>query len=502
MSASAQRFQTIVARSRPHRIAVLTNIHDPNWQDSCIGIIEFLTKLWGGSQAVIIPTDGKTIAAEFWAVLSAHDPDIIYRYQTTGKDLRRLNPERFSSILEAQVNANLTSSGMTEEGLRTHFEQSLGESFLDDFSISEELSQQLILRLAAIHFEPIHTPDNKRQISIAYISRGASPSYPLTQVLDVIPKADSSKVVAEIVRDIENDKAPPDIWIAARIGANNPDYLSELGGVNVTPHFLKMSDYSESQLISFGIHPGITLKTPTPLSLSMTALAFYRSVRARRYQLPTVVLVGDSINEFCIYYALQSLQGRSLWLPKWFLETTGGYSSRLSKAVNAAVEIAKVEHSEQLAIASFTVSIEELQEVRTKIQTTTSRTSVSVEAMTAELVQSQLEYPSRCCTDGNFGDITTRMLVDNELPGWFDSPRPAKINPLNPQLHRWMVDITFEKHLLPRHPALGAFIVSGPNLSDARSGRDGISYSCPGMMVFGTDMDLNILRPSIRGRRL
>jgi hypothetical protein len=105
--------------------------------------MEFLTKLWGGTQAVIIPTDGKSIGDEFWAVLSAHDPDIIYRYQTTGKDLRRLNPKKFSSIVEAHVNAHLAASGMAEESLRAHFEESLAKDSLDDFSRSEGLSQQL-----------------------------------------------------------------------------------------------------------------------------------------------------------------------------------------------------------------------------------------------------------------------------------------------------------------------------------------------------------------------
>jgi len=148
MSKQVQRFQTFIARSRPHRVAILTNIHDPNWQDSCLGIIQFFTKLWGGSQSVIIPTDGKTIAEEFWAVLSAHDPDIIYRYQTTGEDLKRLDPNKFESLVDAHTSANLAASGMEEKYLRNHMDENLSKSLLDGFSISEELSDQLIIRLA------------------------------------------------------------------------------------------------------------------------------------------------------------------------------------------------------------------------------------------------------------------------------------------------------------------------------------------------------------------
>jgi hypothetical protein len=79
MSTPEQRFQSFMTRVRPHRVAVFTNIADAHWQHSCLGIIEFFTKLWGGSHCIIIPTDGKTIDETFWAILSAHDPDIIYK---------------------------------------------------------------------------------------------------------------------------------------------------------------------------------------------------------------------------------------------------------------------------------------------------------------------------------------------------------------------------------------------------------------------------------------
>jgi hypothetical protein len=498
MSKQVQRFQTFIARSRPHRVAILTNIHDPNWQDSCLGIIQFFTKLWGGSQSVIIPTDGKTIAEEFWAVLSAHDPDIIYRYQTTGEDLKRLDPNKFEALVDAHTRANLAASGMEEKYLRNHMEESLVKALLDEFSISEELSDQLIIRLAPIHLDPIHTQESKRKLVVKYISRHSSPAYPLTSVLDVIPFAESSKVVAEIVRDSDKDNAPPELWLAAMIGSNDESYTSELGEANVVPRLFKTSEHSSSQLISIGIQPGSVLKTPTPLSLSMTALAFYRSTKSRRYQLPTVVILGDTVSDFCMYYALKWLRGRTLWLPKWFFEPAGEYPSRLSSAVNGAVALGEVEHNQQLALASFSVSNEELQQIKERISALNSRTSITTEAMDTTLVRKQLEYPSHCCTDGNIGDITTRMLVDNELPGWFETPRPAKINPLNPQLHRWMIDITFEKHLLPRHPAIGPYVVSGANLLDVRSGSEAVSYSCPGIVVIGIDMDNNMVRPSVR----
>jgi len=477
---------------------VLAYIDDRNWEDSCLGIIQWITKIWGGSQTVIIPTDGKTIAEEFWAILSAHDPDILVRYHTTGADLQRLNPEKFQSIVDADVGANLASSGMTEENLRSFFEENLQKMFLDPFKVTDELLQELIRRLAPLHLDPIHTQERKRQLVVKPITRGSSLPYPLTGVLDVIPYSDSFKTFAEINRD-DQDNNPPELWLAAAIGANDQEHINALVARNVIPHYVKTSELSSSQLISIGIRPGPVLQKPMPLSLSMTALAFYRAVKAIgvSYQLPTVVVVGDTISDFCMHYALRRLRGRALWLPKWFFEDTGKYNSRLSSAINGAVELGELEHNQQLALISCSLSLDELHKIKDQIMPMMSRSSIVVELADANLVKAQLRYPSRCCTDGGIGEISTRMLVDNELPGVFDTPRPAKINPLDPQLHRWMVDVFLDEHRLPRHPALGSRVMLNNN-SEVRTGLEATSYACPGFLVSGTDMDNNLIRPRIR----
>jgi hypothetical protein len=495
---TTQRFQTIIARARAHRVAVLVDINDPYWETSCVGVIQFLTKLWGGSLAVIIPTDGKTIAKEFWEVLSAHDPDRILCYRTTGNDLKIADPSKFQSHVDQWTQAELASSGMEEADLRVNIEKRLLNGNVDNFSISDELSQQIVTRLAPLHYDPTHTQEQTRQLDLTHIARGIEPSYPLTCVLDVIPFSDSFKIVAEIVRD-GSPEAPPELWIAASLGSNDAKQTSALIEANVTPRTFHASQLSPCQLVSLGVEPGDTLKTPLPWSLSMTALAYYRSFKAMHYQLPTVIMVGDTISDFCMYYALRRLQGRALWLPKWFFDVSGSYNSRLATAVRGAAELGRIEHAEQLVLATFSIRAPELSEAETKIRPALlTRTTVKIETMNADLVKSQLRSPSRSCTAGTIGDISTHMFVDGELPGVFETPRPLKINPLNPQQHRWMVDISFEKYILPRHPALGGHVVAEGNLIDARSGKDAVSYACPGVFVMGADMDTNLVRPKLR----
>ena len=495
---TTQSFQTILARARAHRVAVLININDPYWETSCVGVIQFLSKLWGGSQAVIIPTDGKTIAEEFWAVLSVHDSDKILCYRTTGADLLIVDPERYQSIVDKWTQENLATSGMEEPDLRHRMEQYLLQANLDDFGISPELSQQIITRLAPIHYEKSHTPEQTRQLDLSHIARGSEPFYPLTSVLDVIPFADPVETISEIVRD-GSPLAPPELWLAASMGSNDAKQTAALLEANVASRTFHTSSLSAYELVSLGIEPGDTLKVHTPWALTMTSLSYYRSLKSLRYQLPTVAIIGDTVSDFCLYYAFKWLQGRALWLPKWFFEDSESYSSRLSTAVRGAAELGRHEHAQQLSLASFSLSPEQITEAETKITSALhSRSSVKIEAMNVKLVDSQLRSPSRSCTAGTMGEISTRMFVDGELPGVFEGPRPLQIKPLDAQKHRWVVDISFENYLLPRHPALASYVVSEGNLLNARSGKDAVSYSCPGVFVMGTDIETNLVRPHLR----
>jgi hypothetical protein len=367
MGTIEQRFQSFITRVRPHRIAVFTNVDDIHWQHSCVGILEFFTKLWGGSHCVIIPTDGRKIDEEFWAILSFHDPDLLYKYQSTGADYKIRAPAEFN----------------------------------------------------------------------------------------------------------------------------------KLNSINIAPQPIPLSQQNSWQVIRWGISPRTHLQTPFPLGLTRAALTAVRATASRRYLLPTVVVVGDSVKDFCLYHALYWQQGRALWLPSWFMLESGEYPERLMTAIREAEESGQYEHNEELSLVSYSVAKTKLEELKNIITPRLFRTRVSVNDISTAMVELQLEYPSRVYADGNIGDVTTHLLLNNNLPGWFDSPLPRMLHPVNPLSHRWIVDITFLQHLIPRHPALGRIAVHGPNLSEVRAGSECVSYMCPGMLVMGDHMETNMLRPSI-----
>ena len=148
-------------------------------------------------------------------------------------------------------------------------------------------------------------------------------------------------------------------------------------------------------------------------------------------------------------------------------------------AIREAEESGQAEHNESLLLVSYSVSKAELQELKKTVNAHLFRTTVSVDDITSAMVKQQLEYPSRVFADGNIGDVTTHLLLNDNLPGWFESPLPRRLHPVSPLSHRWLVDITFLQHLIPRHPTLGRIAISGPNVSDARTGSECVLLYVP-----------------------
>lgn len=500
MSSTEQRFQSFLTRIRPHRVAILANSADPNWYHNCIGIIEFLTKLWGGSHCVIVPTDGKVVDEEFWAILSAHDPDIFYRYQPTGADLKVRAPEEFAKLVFAETTKWSAENGVGEDQARSQIEKAILEASFEEWAISDELRAEILKRIAPFHFarQPLYGMPEP-QLNIPAITKGSKPAYPLTPMMDVLRAGNRRSQVTKLgVNDAtESTLAPPKLWLAATIGCGDDEYFQELFDQQITPVWTTVDErVSLRNLIKSAIRPWRYTVDGFPLGMTTVGLTAIRTGLASRHELPTIVVVGSSLKDFCLYFNLYWQQGRALWLPPWFMPEEGKYPDRLVAAVFEAVEAGRGDHNDRLVLVSYSVPHNELLRLSDTIRTLV-RTAVEVRPITTEMVELQMRIPSRIYADGDLGNTTTHMLLNNSLPGWFESPVPQTLNPASPLSHRWIVDVAFIKNHIPRHPVLGRIAIDGPNVGDVRAGLDCISYMCPGVAVFGDHMETNILRISI-----
>ena len=134
------------------------------------------------------------------------------------------------------------------------------------------------------------------------------------------------------------------------------------------------------------------------------------SSRARRFDLPTVVVIGDSVKDFCLYHALYWQHGRAIWLPSWFTSEDDSHSNRLMTAIREAESNGRLEHNKRLSFVSHSADRPVLEELKQRITGHMYRTTITIDEIMPETVAWWLEYPSRVYADGNLGDVTTHLL--------------------------------------------------------------------------------------------
>lgn len=493
LSTESQRFQTIIARIRPHRVAVLINVDDHEWQRTCIRVIEYLSQVWGGAHSLIVPTDGKSIDDCFWELLSSFDPDVIFHYRTTGHDLFQAREPSFCALVDRRMKeaAEMGLSQDQVEGVRDNLLQSPID---DGFVISEELTAQIRLRLAPFDYEDLYR--------INSISARDKPLYPLTYLGDMFP---AILIAPDHITDIRNDappniSTPPVLWLLAECGIASEKYQKELEqdcNMQIAPKLL--ANTSEYELIEIGVQPGRHFNEYSPFALSRIGLKGVRSSAVRLHLIASVLVVGDTAKDFCLYYGLSRLQGRAAWVPSWFFPTdTADPLGRLATLVRMLHRRAQRENNNQFTVMSVSRPVRELQPIADGIRNRVSMVSTSAEdANNSQYIRELVAHPLVWYISGGVEQITSQMVVDDHLPGTFESPAPSIFTQINPQKHRWLVELTYWERMTPRHPALGRKMIFGANVSDPRAGSHGATYQCPGILVMGEDMEFQVLRPSV-----
>ena len=136
---------------RPARVAVLIDQADKDWQSSCMRIIEFLSATWGGASNIIVPTDGTRVSPRFWQILDVFDPDYLYFYYKTGRDLKINHPDDYEQGLQQEIN-KFEAEGPTNDAESTR--RQIDELLVDVHFVEEPtatLQAELIRKLAPLH---------------------------------------------------------------------------------------------------------------------------------------------------------------------------------------------------------------------------------------------------------------------------------------------------------------------------------------------------------------
>jgi hypothetical protein len=379
---SKMRHLAIETRVRPGRVAVCVDVNDAQWQSTCLRVIEYFTRLWGGCGNIIIPTDGRTISPLFWQILGRFDPDYVKAYARTGQDIEIEEPAKFEQSYERSIAAwEQEISAKSDQHAAKTIRDNLRRSVLTPFGISTELQHELRDRIAPFYFQ-------HWIVEAGSLSAGGAPHYPHTDVMDILPYAEHSKRVMRV-----NDAAPfPQLWWASSFGSVNPELQAQLAKLNVEVYEYGGSTEESKLLISLGVKGYEEIESArfltntsldaiqeilqsVPVRLSMTGLGYYRSVRHQDATELVIAVAGARIEDFALYYALSRMRSRVVWIPPSVLDQLLGpvqTNLRIDPAwhfVNDLASLARgnAQRYAGLKLLSATLMPEQLDQVKARL---------------------------------------------------------------------------------------------------------------------------------------
>ncbi|SRR6266568_3975413 len=192
---------------RPARVACLVNQDDGDWQQTCMRIIEFFSRVWGGAHNIIVPTDGNGLTEKFWKILEAYDADYIYYYLHTGTDFKLRNPEEYRARLEAEVKNYLNGQPFHDEEQARNYVDGLLQHEVFTPRPTPEFGEAIRHRLA-----PFHLPGDV----INGLSSDMPVRYPLTSIPTVLRGCDDKPKIG--VFEPARSAIYP-LWLASVFGS-------------------------------------------------------------------------------------------------------------------------------------------------------------------------------------------------------------------------------------------------------------------------------------------
>jgi hypothetical protein len=481
---------------RPARVACLIYQDDEDWQDTCLRIIEFFSSVWGGSHNIIVPTTGNEFAKVFWEVLSAYDADYIYYYYKTTEDLKNARPEGYNAWLATRLEAYLAEDPLADlEQARRQVQEIADREYLTR-EISPQFSLEITKRLA-----PFHTPGHLTH----GIGSGSASQFPLAPLATILSDFGAIPNIA-IPEAAYNGIYP--LWLASVTGTANDKLMTTLDQLP-TPKFPLPS--STFDPIEFIVNPQeraallSNASLATLFDLTSTNLGVYRPVKGSNLRGPLIIVVGESLQDFCLYYSLARLREPVLWLPHVWLQgqlaDEGGRSLFGVFAQSLKILLRDIDTNPKCVVTSQSLERDQVEALVADLGRASLFRTEDLKGITEVSfnLDGLLSWPLRVFNSGNASRPTSIIVQEDSELELFETPKPMNFSRIHPYNHRWITDVTVAGYYLPRHPALGEWAIRSPILgtSGARIGRRAFSYFCPNIGYAGGDIDSVLVRPTI-----
>src|SRR5262249_705380 len=105
-------------------------------------------------------------------------------------------------------------------------------------------------------------------------------------------------------------------------GVATLEYQRELNGFGITPSPITHNVYDSLHfLVNNGVVGAINSDVATPYDLTRLKLGQYLPTRASEFSKHVIVIVGETISDFCLYYSISRLRPQVAWLPIEWLKS-------------------------------------------------------------------------------------------------------------------------------------------------------------------------------------
>ncbi|MEI7653481.1 MAG: hypothetical protein WCJ70_04395 [bacterium] len=492
-------------------------------------ISEWCTNVWGGGYYLIVPTDRKTIRPEFWTILEKYSPDHIYSYHYTVADLKTANATEYGNIVKSwgdQLKNQYLD--MTQETVDEFIEREVENKSRLNNIITQELEQELKNRLSPFYFMD-HIVQER-------VSHKVSVNFPLTDVTKIISHTDVRRVVVpeykgnkdvELIIESVFGRATPEYEKAMTDQAIKVEHTSpkiciqELVDISVRRK-VDLNDYRwKEELRKKPLSMGKKNDFPnedffgiSPFATSMLKLGYYRKLDDISYtdQDNVLLVIGDTIEDFCLYYSLSRVNTNVHWMPESFMKQAAlavegkranklkaGVAIKIIRAVSAKIRYGTSE--EKIHLTSFSVSLEALSSYMEKIKIIFGIADESAKdtIQICESVNEHLNGMLHVIEENNYANNHTVVFIDGKSIDSILTPKPKNFTYINPQILRWITEVIISHYTPPSLHFLGNEILETGHEKayPTRASRYGICYECPNIGYFGGDIETNTIRPKI-----
>jgi hypothetical protein len=466
--------------------------------------------LWGGAYGLIVPTDGETIDSEFWFLMEAFDPDYIYYYQKTMLDIKLSKPDEYKKWLEKQteefIKKNPESSPKDTTAFIENIEKNIDRFIIENFSISSALESELNKNL-----NPFEETLHRTTVS-------SKPNYPLTDLgtafrgmnnhLEISsPKIEASKELQLCLYSIVGKKNERLVEADKKVDGKTLEYYYQY--FSFLYNEKNIHDLIQAALKRQGTYREM------PFQMTLVGLSYYSKIRLSQ-EIPVIIL-GDSLKDFCVYYNLSRMKQDTYWLPVKIL------NSYIEEKASKGIEVFEGEASYLYWLRG---TVEEIIRRRSKQRFylyTSSLCDEEINLFKRTFDEACILIPKKAISDGieiksNIEELFQGVLriYEEDMPkksyveqfyqgesvNFLNTPIPKRFPEIPPYGHYWITEVSIDGYSPPKIKSLGPKSIIYKNYDShlTRVSSEGFSYFCPHFAYFSGwgGIENIVVRPKLR----